>query len=147
MQSHGIHQSQPASFQNFLFLLKFRIPNRKFKDEPIKLSLGQGKGAFILDRVLGSHDNERIRQPKALPIQRHLVFLHGFQQCRLGFGRSPVDLIGEQDMGKDGTLAQLEFVRAAIIDVPASDIAGEEVRGELNTLELQSPAQSQRSLQ
>ena len=69
--------------------------------------------------------------------QRHLVFLHGLQQRRLGLGRGAVDLIGQDDVGEDRALAQHEVVLLAVEDVAAGDVAGQQVGRELDALELQ----------
>jgi hypothetical protein len=39
----------------------------------------------------------------ALPADRDLAFLHHFEQRALHFRRSPVDLIGKKEIGKNGS--------------------------------------------
>src|SRR5205807_7457559 len=68
-------------------------------------------------------------------VDRHLLLLHRFQQCRLGLGRRAIDLIGEQDLCEDRALAELELLGRRAVDVHARDIGGEQVRRELQTLE------------
>ena len=41
----------------------------------------------------------------SFPLDRHLALLHGFQQRGLGLRRGLVDLIGQDDVRKDRTLA------------------------------------------
>ena len=78
------------------------------EQEAIELCLGQGIGAFLLDGVLGGQDEKGRGQGEGLAADRDLALLHRLEQRRLHFGRGAVDLVGEQDVGEDGTLANFE---------------------------------------
>src|SRR6266513_642377 len=103
--------------------------------EAIDLGFRQREGAGEFDRVLGRQYQEGRGERVGGAVDRHLFLLHRFQQCRWGLGRCAVDLIGEQDLREDRTLAELELLRRRAVDVHASDIRREQVRRELQTLE------------
>ena len=63
-------------------------------------------GHVLLDGVLCGHHHERLGKRYALAFEGHLTFLHGLQQGGLGFGRSAVDLICQQDLTKNGSFAE-----------------------------------------
>ncbi len=92
---------------------------------------------FVFDRVLGGEHQERLGQAQGLAFERHLSLLHGFEQGGLGLGRGAVDLIREQNVGEDRTLAQFEFIFRAVENVTAGDVAGQEIGRELDALEVQ----------
>jgi len=113
-----------------------RIADCQFDHEAVELRLGQGECAFVLDGILRRDDDERHRQILGFAFERHLVFLHRFQQRGLGLGRRPVDLICQQDVGEDGTLAEDKAVLLVIVHIAAGDVAGQQVWGKLDALEL-----------
>ncbi len=90
---------------------------------------------MMLDRILRGDDQEGLWQRKSAAIDRHLRFVHRFQQGRLRAGRGAIDLIGQHDIGKNGPVAKLELARLRIVNTHAEDIAGQKVAGELNALE------------
>ena len=53
----------------------------------------------------------------------------------MGLWRSPVDLVGKQEIGEDRTLAQHEAVMLTVKDVAAGDVPGKQVGCELDALE------------
>ncbi len=70
----------------------------------------------------------------------HAVFLHRFQQRRLGLGRCAVDFVGQYHVGEDRPALELEGFAAGIVfadDVGADDVARHQVGGELDARELQ----------
>ena len=56
-----------------------------------------------------------------------LPFSHRLQQGRLGAGGSPVDLIGQHDLGQDGPWAKLELARLLVVVMHSGDIGGHQV--------------------
>ena len=95
--------------------------------ESIRLGLGQGKGALQFHRVLGGEHHERTWQRHGIDIDRHLAFLHGFEQAGLGARRSQVDLVAQQDLAEDRPRPKFEFLLLLVVVVDAGDIAGQEV--------------------
>ena len=85
------------------FLVLRGVFDDHLEHEAIKLGLGQGVGAFLLDGVLGGHHDEGFFERVGLAAHGDLALLHGFQQGRLGLGRGAVDLVSQDCVGKDGT--------------------------------------------
>jgi hypothetical protein len=115
--------------------------NEGLEHEPVELSLGERIGALLFDRVLGGHDQERTGQGVALPAERHHPLLHGLEQCRLGLGGGPVDLVGEHQIGEDRALVEDEVV--TLEDLGAEDVGGHQVGGELDASELHRERRSE----
>ena len=65
----------------------------------------------------------------------HLLLLHGFQQRALHLGRGAVDLVGQQQIGEDRSLAGVKVGGLGIEDHGAGQVGGEQVGGELDALE------------
>ena len=82
-------------------LLLVGVVDQDVEHEPVELRLGQRVGPFLLDRVLRGQDEERVGQPVPLAADGDLPLLHGLEQGRLGLGRGPVDLVGQDDVGED----------------------------------------------
>ena len=118
------------------------------EEEAVLLGFRQRIGSLLLDRVLRRQDEEGVRQRIALAADGHLALLHGFEQGGLRFRRRPVDLICEDDIGEDRPLEEAEFslsaASALVDDLRAGDVGGHEVRGELDPVEIQPQAVSQR---
>ena len=76
--------------------------------EAVELGLGQRIGAFLLDRVLRGHDEERRLELEGVRPAGDLVLLHGLQERGLGLGRRAVDLVGQDDVGEDRPLDEPE---------------------------------------
>src|ERR1019366_1754046 len=80
-------------------------------------------------------DDEGVGEAMGPPVHGDLVLLHRLEEGRLGLGRGPVDLVGQQNLGEDGTSAELERRRARVKHGDTGDIAGEQVGSELHPLE------------
>ena len=72
----------------------------QFEKEPVHLRLGQRIGAFHFDGILRRQHHERIFQAVQLAADGDALFLHRFEQRRLGLRRRPIDLVGEHHVGK-----------------------------------------------
>ena len=117
--------------------VKGGVVDPRVEHEAVELGFGKGVGAFLLDGVLGREDEERTRQGVALARGRHGAFLHGFKKGSLRLGRCPVDLVGEDDVREQGAFHELELTRL-VEDFGADDVAGHQIRGELNAVEAEA---------
>ena len=125
-----------------------RVADDQLEQEAVELGLGQRIGAFLLDRVLGGHHEERLLEPVDVAADGDGVLLHGFEQGRLGLGRGPVDFVGQHDLGEDRPGLKLE--RAAAVgrfhhDVGADDVGRHQVGRELNAVEVKVERIGQRA--
>ena len=105
-------------------------------EEAVDLRLGQREGAAELDRVLGGQHDEGRGQGVGDPVDGDLALLHGLEQRRLRLGGGPVDLVGEEDLGEDRALAELELGGLEVEDRDPGDVPGEQVGCELEPLEV-----------
>ncbi|OPZ63313.1 MAG: hypothetical protein BWY83_03429 [bacterium ADurb.Bin478] len=127
-RGHAAHDLQ--------LLAAIRITDRQLEHKAVHLRLRQRVGALLFDRVLGGQHQKGRRQGEGLIAQCNLAFLHGLQQSGLHFGRGTVDLVRQHQVGKDRALFSVELAGALIIDQRADDVRRQQIRGELNALEL-----------
>ena len=88
-----------------LGLSAFRVSNRQLEHKTVQLGFRKREGPFIFDRVLGRQDDEGSGSGKVSP-RASPVPPASPQQRRTGSWVKPVDLICQDNVGKDGTLAQ-----------------------------------------
>ena len=100
--------------------------------EAVELRLGQRIRPFVLDRVLRRKDEERRLEDVGHAVDRDLPLLHRLEQRSLGLRRSPVDLVGKEDVGEDGAGPELERRVALVPDRRSGDVRRQEVRRELD---------------
>src|SRR5260221_1338428 len=116
--------------------VEFLFPGRgldvDLKQETVQLSFRQMVGAFLFDGVLRSYHHERGLQVPGLAVNGDLPFLHYFEESRLGFGRSTVDLVYQNDIAEDRAGFKLEIAFPGIEHGSPDDIAGHQVRGKLD---------------
>ena len=123
------------------------IADPQAQEEPVELRLGQRERALVLDRVLGGQDEERLRQWTGHALDRHLPLLHRLEQCRLGPGGGPVDLVHQQDVREDRAGHEPERHpgrRGALEDARAGDVARQQVRRPLDPTEAESEGPRER---
>ena len=111
---------------------RLRVAEPEAQHEPVELGLGQGERAFVLDRVLGRDDEERIGHRVGRAVDRRLALFHALEERGLRLGRRPVDLVGEDDLAEDRSRPELEFLGLLVVDREARDVRGQEVRCELD---------------
>ena len=121
-------------------LVAGRVTDDQLEQEPVELRLGQRVGSFLFDRVLGRHHEERLLEHVDVAADRDRVFLHGFEQGRLGLGGGSIDLVGEHDLREDR--ARLKLEDAAAVgqlhdDVGADDVGRHQVGRELDPVEIE----------
>jgi hypothetical protein len=125
-------------------LLAGRIVDHDLHEEPVPLRLGQRVDTLGLDRVLGGHDQERLRHRVRRAADRDLPLRHHLEQRGLHFGRRPVDLVGEHEVREHRTELGVEPVRAGLEDPGADDVGGHQVRRELQPRERPAGDRGQR---
>ena len=102
--------------------------------EAVELCFREWVGAFLFDGVLSGEDEERGGEGIGGSVDGDGVFLHGFEECCLGFGWCSVDFVGEDDAGEEGPFDEVEG--ALLVEYfAAGDVGGHEVRGELDSFE------------
>ena len=111
-----------------------RVAQLDVEHEAVQLGFGQRVGAFLLDGVLGGQHEERAVQRVPLAGHRHGVFLHAFEQGRLGFGRRPVDFVGQHDVGENRPWHEVE-VALLVERFRAHDVRRHQVGRELHPVE------------
>ncbi|MNN59660.1 hypothetical protein D3C81_1747920 [compost metagenome] len=87
----------------------------------------------------GEH-HERLRDGQGATFEGDLAFLHGFEQRGLGFRRGAVDFVGQQQVGENRAFAQLELLGLQVVHRMTGDVAGHQVRGELDAREFTAEA-------
>ena len=90
------------------------IIKQDLQHETIELRLGQRIGAFILNRVFSREHGKNRRQLMSFAVDRHLPLFHCFQQSGLRLGRRAIDFVGQQYVGEDRALAQIELEVATL---------------------------------
>ena len=113
------------AIEHLNFVGDIQIAEVDAHQEAIDLGFRQREGAGEFDRVLRRQHQEGWGEWVRGAVDRHLLLLHRFQQCRLGLGRRAVDLIGEEDLCEDRALAELELLGRRAVDVHARDIGRE----------------------
>ncbi len=110
-----------------------RVADGGLHQEAVQLCLGKGVGAIHLDGVLRRDDDERVGDEMGVPVDRDLMLLHHLEKGRLGAGSSPVDLVGEDDVGEYRSWVEYELVGVLVEDRDPGDVPWEEVGRELDT--------------
>ena len=85
---------------------------------------------------MGGHDQKGLLEGGGDPVHSDLPLLHGLQQGGLGAGSGPVDLVGQHHIGQQGAGPVLELPGLLVIEVDARQVRGQQVRGELDALEV-----------
>jgi len=125
---------------DFLLFIGAGVVHVDREKEAVELGFRERISAFMLNGVLGSHDEERIGKRIGFIADGNLMFLHCFEKRGLGLGRSTVDFICEDDIRENGAGDECKFMAARCIgaqDVGAGDVRGHKVGRELNALELE----------
>ena len=95
----------------------------------------EGVSAFLFNGVLGGHYQKQVGKWIRLAADTDLSLCHGFQQCRLHFGRCAVDFVSQHQVIKNGPVLEFEGAGLRPEDIGPRDVAGKEVGSELNTVE------------
>ena len=122
------------------FLVEGRVLDLDKKHEAIELRLRQRVGALLLDRVLRGQHEERLRQRHDAAGHGDVMLLHRLEQGGLRLGRRAVDFVGENDVGEDRPLDELELAPALggfLQNVGAGDVGRHQVGRELDAAEVE----------
>ncbi len=66
------------------------------------------------------------------------MLIHGLQHGALSAGRGTIELISEDELGKDRSAMEGEALAACIKDLAAQDVGRQEIVGKLHPLEVQA---------
>ena len=72
-----------------------RIVETQLHHESVDLCLGEGVGAFLLDRVLGGEHHERLLELVGGLAQGYLPLFHALEKGGLDLGGSAIDFVGK----------------------------------------------------
>ena len=114
------------------FLRGLGIAHADADEKTVHLCRRKAESALGFHRILGGQNDERSGQGKAFTVNGDLPLLHGLQQGGLGAGNGTVDLIGQQQVGHDRALPQLEIPGFLVVNPHADDVAGQHVGDELD---------------
>ena len=131
--------------KNFAFLIALGITNDDFHHETVHLSFGKGVGPFLIERVLGRHNEERVRQFGRFATEGDLLLLHGLEEGGLNLGGSAVDFVGKEEVGENGASFGGKFLGSRVVDVGADNVGRKEIGGELDSPEVGRESLSQSS--
>src|SRR5262249_23108478 len=96
-------------------------------------------GTLHLNRVLGGQHEERFWERIGRALHCYAAFLHRLKQRRLSLGRGAINLVGENDVGEQGSSNELKLPVSCcpvFFDyIGSGDIRRHQVRRELNSLE------------
>src|SRR5713101_2228099 len=115
--------------ENFLFGFVGGIAHLDAHQKAVELRFRQGIGAVVLDGILRGDHEKRLRKRESLAVHGDLRFVHGFEKRGLRARGGAVDFVGENWPG-----TKFKFARFGIVDADAEDVAGEQVRRELDAL-------------
>ncbi|MFT6863636.1 MAG: hypothetical protein ACJAVK_002197, partial [Akkermansiaceae bacterium] len=126
-----------VSAENFFFFRGRGVAEAVAEHEAIELGFREFEGSGLLDGVLSRDDEERSREGKGFGSEGDFALLHRFEEGALDLGGGAVDLVGEEEVGKDGAFVSAEVTGLFVEDLGAEDIGREEVDGELDALEVE----------
>ena len=116
--------------------LRIGIADTHIQQKAIQLRFGQRIGAFLLDGVLRGHHQEQFGQRITGATHRHLALGHGLQEGGLYFGGRPVDLVGQQEVMKDGALLELKRGFLRPIDLGTGQVRRQQIWRELDAMKI-----------
>src|SRR5216683_754030 len=123
-----------ALAENFLFGFVRGIAHLDAHQKAVELRFRQGIGAVVLDGILRGDHEKRLRKRERFAVDGDLRFVHGFEKRGLRARGGAVDFVSENDVGENRAGAEFKFARFGIVDADAEDVAGEQVRRELDAL-------------
>ena len=126
-----------------LFLLR-RVVDVDLEQEAIELGLGKRVRPLLLDGVTRGEDLEGIGERVGGRAHGDATLLHGLEERSLRLRRRAVDLVGQDEVVKDGPGQEAHAPADGTVGlflllehVRPRDVGGEQVRGELHAAEAQ----------
>ena len=87
--------------------------------------------------ILRGHDEKGAGEGMRDAVDCDMHFLHGLEQRALGFWRGAIDLIDQDDLGKEGAGMEDKPLIIAVENGIADDVRRKQVAGELNAAEIE----------
>ena len=128
---------------DFSLFILFWIAKRQPQHKPVDLRFGKRKSTLQLDWILGGDDQKWTGQLQGIAFDRNSPLFHRFEQCRLGAGSGPVDLVGNDHIAEDRSRPKSKITLTLIEKGQSGDVAGQEIGCELNPVELPAQADCQ----
>ena len=104
--------------------------------KPVHLRLGQRIRAAKLNGILRGDDKKQIGKIPPFALDAHLRLAHRFEQRRLRARRGAVDFVGEQNVREHRAFVKMELLVALAEHRHAEDVRRQQIRRELDALEL-----------
>ena len=127
-----------GSRQHGVHLGPTRVAEHQPDQEPVPLTVRERRRAGSVERILSGKDKERHRQSTGDGIHAHLVLLHGFEESGLGSGRRPIELVGHEHIGEDGSGSEGRFGPVRPEHGSAHHVGRQEVSRALESVESES---------
>ncbi|OPZ02275.1 MAG: hypothetical protein BWZ11_01034 [Bacteroidetes bacterium ADurb.BinA395] len=133
---NGRHVFLQVFANNQFFFIFFRIIDDDFQHETIDLRFGKRICSFLFDGILCGHHQKRFFQFERFFANRYLPFLHGFEQGTLHFGRSSVDFVRQNEVGKNRAFTNAEFFFFLTVNHCSDNVGRQQVGCKLNSAEI-----------
>ena len=106
-----------ASFlEHFGFDDEAGVAHGKFEHEAVELGFRERERPFVFDGILRGKHDKRLGHLVGQAVNGHLALRHGFEESRLGAGGGPVDFVGHEHLGEDGSGPELELAGLGVED-------------------------------
>ena len=114
------------------FIRRFRVGDKKLKQEAVEFGFGKGIGTLLFNRILGCKHEERFGEGIARFADGNLTFRHRFEQCGLNLCRSTVYFVSQHYVRKKRPLSYRKAMRGRIKDERSGEIGRQQVGCELD---------------
>ena len=91
----------------------------------------------MIARVLRGEKNEGLRKREGVSVDGDIPFTHRLEQRGLRSGRGAIELVGQNDIGKDRTFVKDELVSRRVENLDADDVGGQEIARTLDPAHLE----------
>ena len=118
---------------NHFFFFHLRIVDNHFQHETVHLGFRQRISTFLLNRILCSKYKERFGQRECFRTNSYLTFLHRFQQSTLYLGRSTVNFICQNEVGKNRSFLYLECFVFLTVNHCTDNVSRQQIGSKLYT--------------